>query len=54
MGNENELGEDRGNEGGKGEGTLLCGSWGQEVGVSGSSVVFGSDDKWRWKNGRGN
>ena len=29
MGNENELGEDRSNEGGEGEG--LCGSWGQKV-----------------------
>ena len=40
MGNENELGEDRGNEGEEGEGTLLCGSWGQEVGVSGSIVKY--------------
>ena len=45
------LGEDRSNEGGERERTLLCGSWGQEVGIGGGSEVFGGDDKWGWKDG---
>ena len=27
----------------------MCVSWRQEVGDNGGSDVFGSDDKWRWK-----
>ena len=50
-GKENELGEDGSNEGGKRERALLCGSWGQEVGISGGSEVFGGDDKWGRKDG---
>ena len=50
MENENELGEDRSKEGGERERTLLCGSWGQEVGIGGGSEVFGGD-KWGWKDG---
>ena len=46
MGNKNELREDR-SEGGKRERTLLCGSWGQEVGISGGSEVF-EGDNWEW------
>ena len=40
VGNENELREDGSNEGGKRERTLLCESWGQEVGIGGGSEVF--------------
>ena len=38
------------NEGGEGERTVLCGSWGQEVGVSGGEV-FVDENKWEWKDG---
>ena len=48
MGNENELGEDRNDEGGKRDETVLCGSWGREVGIGGGSEEFGGDDKSGW------
>ena len=48
MGNENELGEDRSDEGGKREETVLFGSWGREVGIGGCSEVFGGEDKLGW------
>ena len=48
MVNKNELKEDKSEEGGKRERTLLCGSWGQEVGISGGSEVFEGDNNWEW------
>ena len=38
--------------------TLLCGNWGQEVGIGGGSEAFGGDDKrgregWRKRSGVG-
>ncbi len=37
---ENELGDDRSDEGGKRERALLCEIWGQEVRICGRSEVF--------------